>query len=86
MWACVRSPPQGYPQGPPPRAQKKPLPLSQQGLNRPQGPGREARNGRVEMQTQQPRGRLGRIGTMPLTRSVAPEPSVAVSVLPVNRT
>ncbi len=85
MWAFVRSPP-GLSAGPTAACTKKPLSLSQQGLNRPQGPGREARNGRVEMQAQQPRGRLGRIGTMPLTRSVAPEPSVAVSVLPVNRT
>ena len=34
---------------------------------------------------QQPAGRLGRMGTMPVTRTVELEPSLAVSVLPLKR-
>ena len=66
--------------------------------NRPEGDKRQERQGRCPTQRcsavgsvgpkpdQQPLGRPVRMGTMPLTLSVAPEPSLAVRVLLVKRT
>lgn len=48
--------------------------------------GRQVNGGMKLPQDQQPNGRFGRMGTMPVTRKVAVEPSVAVSVLPLKRT
>ena len=66
--------------------------------NRPEGDKRQDRQGRCPTPRfsavgtvgpkpdQQPLGRPVRMGTMPLTLSVAPEPSLAVRVLLVKRT
>ena len=66
--------------------------------NRPEGDKRQERQGRCPTPRlsavgtvgpkpdQQPLGRPVRMGTMPLTLSVAPEPSLAVRVLLVKRT